>query len=197
MTRTERLVRGLRNNKLVAIAILLGGIVIGLATFKDALVKLSEPFFKREPKIAAKIDIADILVSKSHTRLDPGWHEKFAQVELDFRVQNVGNQAGSISRVRFNIVKIKPQGYMNSTADIMRVVHPARLSPSAKYDLDITHSSGVDELPVSHTLEPGETDRFVITVISKERGQWTLKPTLVTSAGVVEGKSVTLRFLLQ
>jgi len=198
MTRSERLYRRLKENKFVALAILLGSIVIGLATFKDALVKLSEPFFKRETKVTAKIEIADVLVSESRTGVNPKSYEKFAQVELDFRVDNVGNQAGSISRVRFNILEMTAQKHIRYTADFIRVSVPTQvLRPSAKYDLDITRSSGVDEVPVSHTLAPGETDRFIITVISTRRGQWTVKPSLVTSAGIVEGKPVTLRFLLQ
>jgi hypothetical protein len=89
-----------------------------------------------------------------------------------------------------------PQALMNAAPDIIKVQFKI-LAPSAKYDLDITFSSGVDEVPVSHTLEPGETDRFLITVISRKNGRWTLKPTLVTTAGMIEGKAVTLDFVLR
>src|SRR5947209_3481487 len=67
MTRSERLYRRLKENKFVAFAILLGSIVIGLATFKDALVKLSEPFFKTKQRL------------KQRLRLQTFWSPKAVQ----------------------------------------------------------------------------------------------------------------------
>ena len=56
-TRTERLIRRFKNNKVISIVVLLGTIVIGLDTFKDALMKLSKPVFEVKPSPTAKIQI--------------------------------------------------------------------------------------------------------------------------------------------
>lgn len=147
---------------------------------KDKLIPLSKP--QASPatkKPRGSLIVNDVIVQKSKNR---------AAREVDFRVTNIGGAVASISRVRFKLIAWhwKPD-YRNSY-----------IPPSQAYDLDISDLSGQGEeveVPVSHEVKAGDTDRFIVTLAANTRGQihsWTLKPQLVTSSGIVAVKPILI-----
>lgn len=105
---------------------------------------------------------------------------------VDFWVSNDGGSQVIITAVDFEVIE---------TARAELVKGP--MEPSETYNLDITDLREAGQqahCPISQVIEPGESDRFTISLIAKLGlgvfAVWRLLPKLITNYGPIPGKII-------
>ena len=153
-----------------------GGCAVVAAIITATVIVINAPEKEAAP---GRLEITDILVDS---------YRKDFNAVLDFRVMNRGEKTMSISRLRLKALSIR------------EVATAGGLDFSAKYDLDISDVTKIGEtreISISHTLDPGETDRFAVNLTARKMPVglfrlWQFEPTIVTSEGEVSAKPIDI-----
>lgn len=154
-----------------------GAFAIGNVSGENVFVNPLQPQV-RTP--TGKLEVTDVIVDS---------HRKDYNAELDFRLINRGDGTLSVSRVRLEAMSV------NTVHAVGGVLHY-----SATYNRDVSHVKKVGEVfefPVSHSIEAGGTDRFLVKISARDLPDnvfryWKFRPTLVTSDGEVTTRDVTI-----
>jgi len=132
--------------------------------------------------ITEELKLTDIIISQP----EPG------SKKLDFRVLNNSNKTITISRVKFKTVKCvdltEPDNKSHSYAPV-----------NATYNFNLTDIRtpySEKDVYVSHTLKPGDSDRFEILIGMQgisfyDEYEWIIQIDLFTSEGYINGKEIS------
>jgi hypothetical protein len=181
-TQFDKALQRIKNHKFLSVILLLGVIVVAIGSFTDALTRIASVFSRdSEDQKVQNPEVTDVLVLRS---------EKGRRI-LDVRILNNSTNTIIVSRLRLKALsfedrmKGKPRLYAYSP---VTAVYETNLG-------ELTAPGRSIEVPVSHVVEPGQTDRFIVTVGMKglerdDQYAWKLGTELVTSVGLLKGHEV-------
>jgi len=178
-TKFDKLLKRIKNNKVLSIVLVLGVFIITIGTFTDALTKIIT-FISTEP---TRLEVTDILVQpdKEGTKI------------LDIRIVNNSKKTITASRLRLKVLSFE-----DKMAGRPRPKSNTKISAKYNVNLGELRRTGQNtEIPIAHDLQPGTADRFSVVVGMEnlrhwDHYAWELDTELVTNVGIASGPEVSI-----